>query len=62
MTKLDIDVISDVVCPWWASVLVPRPGETSMQNLPVEGIGHTALTWDPGVYVLVRRALRRDAN
>jgi triacylglycerol lipase len=52
----------DVVCPWWASVLVPRPGETSMQNLPVEGIGHTALTWDPGVYVLVRRALRREAN
>ena len=43
-------------------MLVPRPGETSMQNLPVEGIGHTALTWDPGVYVLVRRALRRDAN
>lgn len=52
----------DVVCPWWSSVLVPRPGETSMQNIPVKGIGHTALTWDPGVYALVRQALRRAAD
>lgn len=47
----------DLVCPWWAAVLVPRPGETSMVNIPVEGVGHTALTYDPGVYVLVRRQL-----
>lgn len=47
----------DLVCPWWAAVLVPRPGETSMVNLPVVGVGHTALTYDPGVYVLVRRQL-----
>lgn len=52
----------DLVCPWWASVLIPREGETSMQNIPVSGIGHTALTWDPGVYVLLRRALQRGAD
>lgn len=47
----------DVVCPWWCSVLRPRPGETSMQNLQVRGVGHTALTHDPGVYHLVRTSL-----
>lgn len=52
----------DVVCPWWSSVLVPRPGETSMQNIPVKGIGHTALTWDPGVYALVRQSLQRASD
>lgn len=51
----------DVVCPWWAAVLVPRAGETSMVNLPVQGVGHTALTYDPGVYVLVRRQLQAAA-
>lgn len=48
----------DVVCPWWSSVLVPRPGETSMRNRPVQGVGHTALTYDPGVYVIMRRELQ----
>lgn len=52
----------DLVCPWWAAVLVPRPGETSMTNLPVEGVGHTALTYDPGVYVLIRRQLLAAAE
>jgi triacylglycerol esterase/lipase EstA (alpha/beta hydrolase family) len=47
----------DVVCPWWCSVLNPRPGESSLKNIPVKGIGHTALTHDPGVYTLVRREL-----
>ncbi len=48
---------ADIVCPWWNSVLRPRPGETSMKNVPVKGIGHTALTHDPGVYHIVRREL-----
>jgi pimeloyl-ACP methyl ester carboxylesterase len=52
---------ADVVCPWWASVLAPKPGETSMANRAVKGVGHTALTFDPGVYVLVRRELRDAA-
>ena len=48
---------SDVVCPWWCSVLRPRPGESSMKNLTVKGVGHTALTFDPGVYHIVRHEL-----
>lgn len=51
----------DVVCPWWAAVLMPKPGETSMRNRPVQGIGHTALTYDPGVYQVVRSELRDAA-
>lgn len=47
----------DLVCPWWAAVLVPRPGETSLVNIPLRGIGHTALTYDPGVYQIIRRRL-----
>lgn len=47
----------DLVCPWWSSVLVPRAGETSLYNRPVQGVGHTALTYDPGVYQIVRREL-----
>ena len=51
----------DVVCPWWASVLVPKPGETSVKNRPVQGVGHTALTYDPGVYLIVRQEFREAA-
>jgi hypothetical protein len=51
----------DLVCPWWGSVLVPRPGETSLRNRPVSGVGHTALTYDPGVYLIVRRELEAAA-
>lgn len=51
----------DVVCPWWASVLAPKPGETSMKNRVVQGVGHTALTYDPGVYGIVRQELREAA-
>ncbi len=51
----------DVVCPWWASVLAPKPGETSMKNRLVQGVGHTALTYDPGVYGIVRQELREAA-
>lgn len=51
----------DLVCPWWASVLLPRVGETSMHNVPVEGVGHTALTYDPGIYLIIRRYLMEAA-
>ncbi len=54
--------VHDVVCPWWCSVLRPRPGESSMKNLKVRGIGHTALTHDPGVYHLVRNELEGAAS
>jgi triacylglycerol lipase len=47
----------DLVCPHWASVLRPRPGETSMSNVQVRGIGHSQLAWDPGVYRVVRQRL-----
>lgn len=48
---------SDMVCPWWCSVLRPRPGETSMQNVELSGMGHTALCHDPTVYAVVKREL-----
>jgi len=50
----------DLVCPFWCSTLFPRPGETSMQNRPVRGVGHTALCYDPGVYTLLRAELRKS--
>ncbi|MAY81850.1 MAG: permease [Deltaproteobacteria bacterium] len=51
----------DLVCPWWCSVLRPRPGETSMENEEVTKVGHTALTYDPGVYKIIRDRLH-DAS
>ncbi len=47
----------DLVCPWWCSVLRPRPGETSMVNLEVPRVGHTALTTDQAVYSVVQDRL-----
>ncbi len=47
----------DLICPYQASVLRPRPGETSMSNVQVRGIGHSQLAWDPGVYRIVRQRL-----
>ncbi len=47
----------DVVCPWWASVLRPRPGESHLSNVSVPGVGHSELVWDPGVYSVVRSRL-----
>ena len=47
----------DLICPWWCSALHPRPGESSMKNLVVRGVGHTALTYDPEVYQLVKQEL-----
>lgn len=48
---------SDLVCPWWCSVLRPRTGEESMENVEVAGLGHSELCWDPGVYGIVRARL-----
>lgn len=47
----------DLVCPFWGSVLRPRDGESSMHNVQVRGVGHSELTWDPGVYRIVRTRL-----
>jgi triacylglycerol lipase len=47
----------DVVCPYWCSILRPRPGETSLSNVQVRGIGHSQLAWDAGVYRVVRQRL-----
>lgn len=47
----------DLLCPARSATLRPRAGETSMKNLVVQGVGHTALTYDPGVYRLVRAEL-----
>jgi len=49
---------TDIVVPWWSSVLVSTPKESHLSNRPVTGVGHTALTYDPGVYRLVREAIR----
>ena len=51
----------DLVCPWWCSVLRPRPGESSMSNVEVRGPGHTALCHDSEVYSVIRRELRANA-
>ncbi len=48
---------ADLVCPWKFSELRPGKGSEHLINRKVKGIGHTALTHDAGVYVLVRQAL-----
>lgn len=48
----------DLVCPYWCSILRPRPGEAShFQNVSLRGIGHSQLAWDPGVYRHIRASL-----
>ena len=47
----------DLVCPWWCSVLRPRPGETSMVNHELTRVGHTALTSDQAVYSVIQERL-----
>jgi len=47
----------DLVCPWWCSALRPRPGETSLKNVQVRGVGHTALTTDTTVFSIIRDEL-----
>ena len=51
----------DMVCPWWCSVLRPRPGESSMSNVELRGLGHTELCHDAQVYSVARRELRATA-
>jgi pimeloyl-ACP methyl ester carboxylesterase len=51
----------DLVCPYWCSVLRPRPGETSMHNVQVRGVGHSQLAWDPGVYRVVQKHLEESS-
>ncbi len=63
----DIPLVSvyshaDLVCPWPTSVLRPRSGASSVRNVAVKGVGHTALTTDPGVYRLVRDELLAAAR
>ena len=53
---------ADLICPWRFSELKPRKGNEQMVNRKVKGIGHTALTFDPGVYVLVRQSLEDAAR
>ena len=52
----------DAVCPYWCSVLRPRTGETSMSNVQVRKVGHSALVWDPGVYRVIRERLNVAAT
>ena len=52
----------DLVCPYWCSVLRPSQGETSMRNVAVRGVGHTALCHDAGVYRLLRAELERASS
>lgn len=52
----------DLVCPHWSSKLNPRAGETSMRNIEVSGVGHTALCHDPGVYIHLRGCLEEAAR
>ena len=50
----------DLVCPYWASILRPRQGETSMRNHELgKRVGHTALAHDPEVYLVVRSELEK---
>jgi hypothetical protein len=37
--------------------LRPRPGESSMENIVLSGVGHTALTHDMAVYRQVKQQL-----
>ncbi len=48
---------SDLVCPFWCSVLRPRPGESHLSNVSVAGMGHSQLAWDPQVYQVIREKL-----
>jgi triacylglycerol lipase len=50
---------SDLVCPWWNSVLRVRSGGSHLSNVHLPGIGHSQLVWDPAVYGVVRQRLER---
>ena len=48
----------DVICPFWCSVLRPRPGEGHLSNHVIRGLGHSELAWDPRVYRIIQERLR----
>ena len=48
---------TDLVCPWWCATLRPRPGETSVENIEIPGIGHTALTTSQEVSKVIHSRL-----
>ncbi len=52
----------DLVCPYPFSILRPRAGDASMENVLIKRVGHTELTHDAGVYRLVRARLERAAQ
>lgn len=53
----------DLVCPYWASVLRPRPGEEGhLANVEVRRVGHSQLVWDAGVYRIVRERIERAVD
>ena len=51
---------ADLVCPFWCSVLRPRPGESHLSNHSISGIGHSQLVWDPVVYKMIREKLNHS--
>lgn len=53
---------ADLVCPYQYSVLRPRAGESSMSNIRIRGVGHTQLTHDAGVYLIVRQQLEHAST
>jgi len=53
---------ADVICPNRYSILRPRPGESSMENIEIRGVGHSQLTWDLSVYRVVQERLRRASE
>jgi triacylglycerol lipase len=52
----------DLVSPYPFSILRPGPGDTSMKNVQIKGVGHTELTHDAGVYRLVRAQLEQASQ
>jgi hypothetical protein len=48
---------SDLICPWWCSVLRPAPGEDHLANVEIPRIGHSELAWSPTVYQEVHKRL-----
>ncbi len=52
----------DLICPYPHSILRPGPGDSFMKNVMVQGVGHTELTHDAGVYRLLRTELERASS
>ena len=52
---------ADLVCPYWTSILHPR-ADQNVANFEVAEVGHSQLTWDAGVYKIVRDQLISASN